>query len=508
MGPKKPAANFAVGDKVFAKVRGYPAWPARIEEVMDAKGGPKYKVFFFGTYESATMKKDELWLFSDDTKKKYGNQMKRKSFPEAMHEIEHNSDIKTREQLIAEGSVTAEMMGQESDEKAFGKVTYPTAVVDEPDESEIQDTTPARQRKKSGTPSLTSASTKSAAASAIAKSAASMLAKTPKTPDATPPARSARGAKRKAEDTPAATPPPAKQRAEMGTPSSQPTSRSGRVIKQKKFLDDQEDGGGNEQPLTPTAASASKRGGGGTPASSQKEQRKMWVQVKATGDVIEINLDKDRPASFHSRDAEVQWERATARNALKFKEKVESGEFIPEEVRKKLEQKTERTKEEEDIIKRGKQIANRQEKVRALKTEQKLADLDLLIKQSLHFQRPEMSKCLEHLNSLHTLPVTPLMLKKQPTIVTTIRKLRKYVGPQSVDDEKLGEQLESDAQKIRLKANQIFMKLQSAFAVPEGSNFWETFEGHVTEFRNATSTMERSKIMSMVSDPTNHSKRK
>ena len=171
MGPKKPAANFAVGDKVFAKVRGYPAWPARIEEVMDAKGGPKYKVFFFGTYESATMKKDELWLFSDDTKKKYGeittechpnispikslfciagNQMKRKSFPEAMHEIEHNSDIKTREQLIAEGSVTAEMMGQESDEKAFGKVTYPTAVVDEPDESEIQDTTPARQRKKSG----------------------------------------------------------------------------------------------------------------------------------------------------------------------------------------------------------------------------------------------------------------------------------------------------------------------------------------------------------------------
>ena len=121
--------------------------------------------------------------------------------------------------------------------------------------------------------------------------------------------------------------------------------------------------------------------------------------------------------------------------------------------------------------------------VRALKTEQKLADLDLMIKQSLHFQRPEMPKCLEHLNSLHTLPVTPLMLKKQPSIVTTIRKLRKYVGPQSGDDEKLGEKWESDAQKIRLKANQIFMKLQSAFAVPEGSNFWEVFEGHVTEFR-------------------------
>ena len=72
MGPKKAAVNFAVGDKVFAKVRGYPAWPARIEECMDAKGGPKYKVFFYGTYESATMKKEELWLFSDETKAKFG----------------------------------------------------------------------------------------------------------------------------------------------------------------------------------------------------------------------------------------------------------------------------------------------------------------------------------------------------------------------------------------------------------------------------------------------------
>ena len=74
MGPKKQAVNFAVGDKVFAKVRGYPAWPARIEECMDAKGGPKYKVFFYGTYESATMKKEELWLFSDETKAKFGKQ--------------------------------------------------------------------------------------------------------------------------------------------------------------------------------------------------------------------------------------------------------------------------------------------------------------------------------------------------------------------------------------------------------------------------------------------------
>ena len=121
--------------------------------------------------------------------------------------------------------------------------------------------------------------------------------------------------------------------------------------------------------------------------------------------------------------------------------------------------------------------------MRALKTEQKLADLDYMIKRSLNIKSPEMSKCLEHLNSLHTLPVTPLMLKKQPSIVATIRKLRKYVGPRLIEEDKLGEQWVSDAQKIRLKANQIFNKLQSAFAVPEGSNFWDAFDTHVTEFK-------------------------
>ena len=41
---------------------------------------------------------------------------------------------------------------------------------------------------------------------------------------------------------------------------------------------------------------------------------------------------------------QVQWERATANNALKFKESVESGQFIPEEIRKKLEQKVNRNR--------------------------------------------------------------------------------------------------------------------------------------------------------------------
>ena len=66
---------------------------------------------------------------------------------------------------------------------------------------------------------------------------------------------------------------------------------------------------------------------------------------------------------FNSKEEEIQWERATAKLALKFKEKVESGDFIPDAVRRKIEEKLHRTPEEEAILKKEKQTAVKKEKV-------------------------------------------------------------------------------------------------------------------------------------------------
>ncbi len=74
---------------------------------------------------------------------------------------------------------------------------------------------------------------------------------------------------------------------------------------------------------------------------------------------------------FDSREEEIQWERATAKNALKFKEKVESGEFIPDAVRRKIEEKLQRTPEEEAILRKEKQTAIKKEKVSRLRPEAK-----------------------------------------------------------------------------------------------------------------------------------------
>lgn len=49
---KKSAAEsrkFEIGDKIWAKIKGFPFWPARIDEYDEKKG--KYRVFFYGTHE-------------------------------------------------------------------------------------------------------------------------------------------------------------------------------------------------------------------------------------------------------------------------------------------------------------------------------------------------------------------------------------------------------------------------------------------------------------------------
>ncbi len=66
----KKRPTFDVGARVFAKVRGYPAWPARVETVFGT--GSKYSVFFYGTYESATVKPNELWPYDEASKAKHG----------------------------------------------------------------------------------------------------------------------------------------------------------------------------------------------------------------------------------------------------------------------------------------------------------------------------------------------------------------------------------------------------------------------------------------------------
>ena len=68
--------------------------------------------------------------------------------------------------------------------------------------------------------------------------------------------------------------------------------------------------------------------------------------------------------------------------------------------------------------------------MRWLKIEQRLVDLDIAVKTSLHLERPAPDECISALDELNELALAPLMLKKQPDIVTTIRFVNAMIRQQ------------------------------------------------------------------------------
>ncbi|VVC33354.1 Lens epithelium-derived growth factor (LEDGF),PWWP domain [Cinara cedri] len=81
---------FKIKDKVFAKIRGYPAWPAIISGIKsDIPSRMRYNVYFYGTGERAECKPEELFPY-EENKSKLGKPSKRKYFTEALLQIEED----------------------------------------------------------------------------------------------------------------------------------------------------------------------------------------------------------------------------------------------------------------------------------------------------------------------------------------------------------------------------------------------------------------------------------
>lgn len=422
----KPA-TFVLGDLVFAKVKGFPAWPARI---IANRPGAKFKVFFYGTYEVADIKKNELWPYTPENKDKFGPpNIKRKGYSEGLQQIENEPDI----------------AGVESDDVLHDNVLADTAA-----------------------------------------SPAAVIKKPLKLDDGTP-VSPKKAAKRATEDTdsPAVA---SKVKKEDETVASTPNtvSRSGRVIKPKKFGDD------NNSPADQSNKVADK---------IIEEPRKVWVKLKSSGDLVEINLDRDKPERWESNTQKIQWELATARNALKFKQQVEAGKYIPEEVRKKLEGQTELTEEEREICVRAAILTKRRKKLSFLRMEAAIVDLDRNIKIALSNSNPQMNKCCDLLTELLQMAVEPLMLIKQPDILLTIRKLRKYVGPADQTDYTEADKLKivSGVKMITTRSGLCYDKFAKLFPDHSAASqqpFHEYFQEQVDRWRERTEDWDEVKLLS------------
>uniref|UniRef100_A0A803TPM6 PC4 and SRSF1 interacting protein 1 n=1 Tax=Anolis carolinensis TaxID=28377 RepID=A0A803TPM6_ANOCA len=96
--------EFKPGDLIFAKMKGYPHWPARVDEVPDGAVKPptnKMPIFFFGTHETAFLGPKDIFPYAEN-KEKYGKPNKRKGFNEGLWEIDNNPKVKFSSQQVVE----------------------------------------------------------------------------------------------------------------------------------------------------------------------------------------------------------------------------------------------------------------------------------------------------------------------------------------------------------------------------------------------------------------------
>nr|CAD7423045.1 unnamed protein product [Timema monikensis] len=402
------AKNFSPGDKVFAKVRGYPPWPAMVEESLVDNATPskaKYKVYFYGTAETATCKGDDLSHYAEN-KARLGKPLKRKGFNEALVEIEKALGGVPGDTT----DIAAPVSTDDVDTDHEGSL-----VIDEtPNKKEAGDDKPRatkRKLEKDVTEDVEVKRTKRASISSRKSSYDSLntVGVTPASPNKT-----------------------------------EVVSRSGRKIKPKKFADDE------EEDITQEPSLGSKGG-------SQD------IPVAADGKFGKRRPSKPSGGEQQNKAARDRWDEACWINAQKLKQQIEEESYIPESLKKQLEERIKLR--EHEILQLGLEndAASFGVSYSYMNTEARLMELDALIKSKLSLIKADPEKCLGYLTELGDLDVQPLMLKKHPHIVDTIKK--------------------------------------KLFVIPENKTFYQVFSEEVNKLKEHTVNMEDVEFYKLREEP-------
>ncbi|XP_065371410.1 PC4 and SFRS1-interacting protein [Calliphora vicina] len=464
----KEKKQFNIGDLVFAKVKGYPAWPAKITKY----NNKKYNVYFYGTGETANIKVEDLFHYTEN-KEKFATDknMKRNNFREAIDQIEAASngedsapiDLPTvaAEGVVADVSQAEEALENTMDESAINNTTV--------DDSQIMEAVKEQEE-------VVEKKLKEVKVEKEEKNEADVASTTIVTDAGEPVSRSGRKIKVKryiddvGDSSNSMNAPPAKKKVSpegISTPDPKPKAA-------KKTSSN-----ANAKPMatvTPTVKSSNK----------SEVQNNLLLAFIPPAKCIGIKLDYQKPAMFDSPEAKRLWEEEALKEAEELKAKLEMGSIKIDSVRERIVINPSRSKIHREAKDRFTSEMIEQED--ALLVERDFIQLSQQLRECLGLKRADVDRCLDILKQYKEFQLTKLMLLRNPDCVDSIRRLRRYIG--NLKQWKLTEEEENvfkaKAEIIRYEAVLIYNNFKKIFGPNTSTHFWEEFCNQVQAYKENT----------------------
>lgn len=438
--------KYARGEKVFAKVRGYPPWPARVEGVADETPNKmKYHIYFYGTAETAICKADELFPYVEN-RAKYGKPLKKRGFNEALQQVDEELGLTGTNFL--ENSATEDSIADTSVTRDEASVTsVGNTSKDKPE-------TPKSVRRKFDVQD------------SVEHEANRLKNNTNK--------------KFRNSTDQSQTPVTGKQQ--------EVVSRSGRKIKPKKFADEQvDDNSGSTYAVTTNHSTSI--------ASATAMNKTVDDTSVVSNNEVKNTVSEQKLSAGSTTES---GEKINKEKEEKTKREEKSKEEPQETEKKDGKSKLSTTKQNDNS-------GTEELLPESLRIEVELLRLDTGIKDCLDFKIAYPLKALKYLDDLLQLKqINSLMFKKHPEIVDTMTKLCKYVGcvqNWNMTDDEVNAFNEKAAQ-IQEKARKMLEKIKLLFEVPEDQPFNEYFNEVVNDFNNVTKEWPQEDILKLLIDPT------
>lgn len=469
MGKEKAGKSFNIGDLVFAKVKGYPAWPAKITKY----NNKKYNVYFYGTGETANIKLEDLFTYADN-KEKFATDknMKRAKFNEAIDQIE--SALRGEDSApidLPNTDETSESNTEANSEATDAATAAPSAVAPTAAPSSSIAATLAAVAPTTAT--TTTSNEVADSSEQKSRGAAAGGGRKTKMPP-----RHVDGDTEDASADAIDAPPPQKKRVPpegIGAPNSNKKS-----VKKSK----------------PTAAV--------TPMQKRSRQvniihNNLLMVYMPTAKCLGIDINYNKPKSFENAAAEQTWIEKARMEAISLKLKLESGQIDAESMPERI--VIEPVRNEIPKQEAARFIEELVEQEDALFMERDFIQLSQQLRECLGLRRANVGKCLEILEQLKDIELTKLMLLRNPECVDIMRRLRRYVGNLEMWKMDISDELEfkEKAKIIRKVSTAIYDGFKTIFnPEPEPEeNFWVEFCEKVRIYKNYTKNINDNLRVSM-----------